>query len=324
MGQELDLLDKKILYELDLNSRQPISELAKKVRSSRETVNFRLNRLIKNGYIKKFVTTLYTSNLNRFYYKLFYKFYKITPNIEKQIIEFISKYSKTAWFGTFEGPYDLAFLIIAKSLYDLNNFLIEFRKLFGDYILEQEIHTLTSVHRFNLKFFHQSKKTLHTQYPQELKDTKLDDIDKEIIKELANNSRVPVISLAQKLKVDSGTITHRIRSLKENKIIGTYTLSVDFDKFKMQHFQINFKLRNHESINKIINFFSTHPNATFATVAFGKYDLAIELVVNNNMELKSIIDNFKNLYSSEILDHDTFLITKEYGITWYPYETENQ
>ena len=164
---------------------------------------------------------------------------------------------------------------------------------------------------------------MHTQYPQELRETKLDRIDKEIIKELANNSRVSVISLAQKLKVDSGTITHRIRSLKENKIIGTYTLSVDFDKFNMQHFQINFKLKNNESINKIINFFSEHPNATFATVAFGKYDLAIELVVSNNKELKFILDNLKEEYSTEILDHDTFLITKEYGITWYPYETED-
>lgn len=323
MSEVLDLLDRKILYELDLDSRQPISELAKNVRSSRETVNFRLNRLIMNGYIKKFVTTLYTSNLNRFYYKLFYKFYKITPAIEKQIIGFISNYKKTAWFGTFEGPYDLAFLIIAKSLYDLNNFLIEFRNLFGDYILEQEIHTLTSVHRFNLKFFHQSKKTLHTQYPQELKDTKLDKTDKEIIKELANNSRVSVLSLAQKLKVDSGTITHRIRRLRENKILGTYTLSVDFDKFGMQHFQINFKLRNNESVNKIIHYFSSHPNATFATVAFGKYDLAIELVVNNNSKLKFILDDLKEQYSAEILDYDTFLITKEYGITWYPYETED-
>ncbi len=323
MAQELDLLDKKILYELDLNSRQPISALAKNLKSSRETVNFRLNRLVKNGYIKKFVTTLYTSNLNRFYYKLFYKFYKTTPKIDNEIIDFINNYQKTAWFGTFEGPYDLAFLIIAKSLYDLDNFLIEFRKLFGDYILEQEIHTLTSVHRFNLKFFYKSKKTSHTQYPKELKETKLDKTDKEIIKELANNSRASVLSLAQKLKVDSGTIIYRIKNLKENKILGTYTLSVDFDKFNMQHFQINFKLKNNESVNKIINFFSNHPNATFATVAFGKYDLAIELVVKNNKELKSILDNLKEEYSGEILDYDTFLITKEYGITWYPYETEN-
>ena len=71
MSQELNLLDKKILYELDLNSRIPISTLAKNVRTSKETVNFRIKRLIKNGYIKGFVTTLYTSNLNRFYYKLF-------------------------------------------------------------------------------------------------------------------------------------------------------------------------------------------------------------------------------------------------------------
>ena len=42
MPIELDLLDKKILYELDLDSRQHISTLAKAVKASKETVNFRI------------------------------------------------------------------------------------------------------------------------------------------------------------------------------------------------------------------------------------------------------------------------------------------
>ncbi|MBI2655036.1 AsnC family transcriptional regulator [Candidatus Woesearchaeota archaeon] len=323
MSQELDLLDRKILYELDLNSRLSISTLAKNVRASKETVNFRLKRLVKNEYIKGFVTTLYTSNLNKFYYKLFYKFHKTTPKIDNEIISFINKDAKTAWFGTFEGPYDLAFLLISKSIYDLDNFLIEFRKLYGDYILEQEIHTLVSVHRFNLKFFYQSKRRLHTQYPKTLRETKIDDIDKFIIKEMANNSRIHVLSLAQKLKVDSGTVIHRIKKLKEKKILGTHTLALNFDKFKMQHFQINFKLRNNDSVNKLINFFSNHNNATFATVTLGKYDLAIELVVENIQDLKSILDSIKEHYSNEILDYDTFLITKEYNVTWYPEGAED-
>lgn len=320
--EDLDLLDKKILYELDLNSRASISKIAKEVKAKKETVNFRIKRLVKNNFIKGFVTTLFTSNLNRFYYKLFYKFHKTTPEIDKKIIDFIRNYRKTAWFGTFEGPYDLAFLILAKSIYDLDNLLIEFRNLFGDYILEQEIHTMTSVHRFNLKFFYHSNKFLHTKYPKTLREPDIDKIDYEIIRNLANNSRITILELAKKLKVDSSTVIYRIKKLKQNEILGTYTLAINFDKFGVQHLQINFKLRNNASVNKIINFFSVHKNATFATVTLGKYDLTIELVVKDNKELREILDNLKEKYSNEIIDHDTFLIIKEYNVSWFPYQAD--
>ncbi len=322
MSKNLDLIDKKILYELDLDSRIPITQLAKKVNVSKETVNFRIKRLVKEKYINNFITTIYTSNLNRFYYKLFYKFHKTTPEADRKIIQFISQYHKTAWFGSFEGPYDLAFLILAKSIHDLDDFLTEFRNLFGEYILEQEIHVLTSTHRFNLKFFYTGEKHLHTKYPKELQESKIDSTDYEIIKTLANDSRTPILELAQRLKVDSGTIIYRIKKLKENKILGTHTLAVNFERFNKQHFQINFKLINQDSINKLINHFSVHKNATFATVTLGKYNLAIELVVENNQELKEILDKVKEKFSRDIIDHDTFLITKEYNVTWFPYKAE--
>jgi DNA-binding Lrp family transcriptional regulator len=318
MGNNLDILDKKILYELDLDSRIPIIQLARKVNASKETVNFRIKRLVKNDYIKGFITTVYTSHLNRFYFKIFYKFRKTTPDVDRQIIEFIQNYRKTAWFGTFEGPYDLAFLIIAKSIYDLDALLTEFRNLFGQYILEQEIHIMTEVHRFNLKFFYQGKKDLHTKYPKELKESQIDHVDHEIIKNMANNSRVSVLELAKALKVDPGTIIYRIKKLKEQKILGTNVLAVNFERFDQLHFQIDFKLINHEAVNKLVNYFAANKNATFATVTRGKYDLAIELVVKDNKELKSILDQLKEKFFQEILDYDTFLITKEYNVNWFP------
>ncbi|MBI2139181.1 AsnC family transcriptional regulator, partial [Candidatus Woesearchaeota archaeon] len=39
---ELDVKDKKILAELSLNARQPTSAIAKKVRLSREGVEYRI------------------------------------------------------------------------------------------------------------------------------------------------------------------------------------------------------------------------------------------------------------------------------------------
>jgi len=45
MTYELDLKDKKILYELDINSRQPNSEIAKKVGLSKQIVGLRIKKL---------------------------------------------------------------------------------------------------------------------------------------------------------------------------------------------------------------------------------------------------------------------------------------
>ena len=95
-------------------------------------------------------------------------------------------------------------------------------------------------------------------------------------------------------------------------------MAVDFSKFGVQHYQINFVLKNHEAISKLITYFSNHKNATFATTTIGKYDLAVELVAENNLELRNILDDVRSKFSNEINDHDTFLIVKEYNVTWLP------
>lgn len=319
MKKNIDLLDKKILYELDFDSRMSVTTLAKRVHTSKEKANFRVKRLIHNGFIKGFITTLFTSHLNRFYYKLFYKFNKTTPDLDSEILTFLNNYPKTAWLGSFEGPYDLALLIFAESIYDLDSFLTLFRERFGKYIFEQEIHTLTETHRFNLKFFYDGKRRLHVQYPKTLRNTSLDSLDRNILCFLANDARVPVIAIAKKEGVDPSTILYRIKRLRKDKVLGTHTLVVDFQKFGMQHFQVNFKLKEPSSAQRLISFFSEHRNATFATVTLGKYDLAIELVVEDNVGLRKILDDVKKHFTEEIIDHDTFLIIKEHKITWLPF-----
>src|SRR3989344_5252975 len=86
--KELDLLDKKILYELDLNARISAIRLAKKLKKSKETVNFRLNKLIKNNIIKGFYTVFNTSKLGWYYIKFYIKFKNITPQKEKELFEY--------------------------------------------------------------------------------------------------------------------------------------------------------------------------------------------------------------------------------------------
>ena len=319
----LDLIDRKILYQLDLNSRITFKELAKKLKIAKETANFRVKRLEKNGYIKNFISTMNTSSLNRFYYKLYYKFHQTNPEIDQQIVSFIQNHKSIAYFASTEGRYDLTFLILAKDMQDLYEFLIPFREKFGDFILEQEILTMPSVHRFNFRFFYESGKLLHTKYPVELKEPKIDQTDYEIVKALARDSRVSLIELARMTKTETNVVKYRIKKLKKAKIIGTHVLDINFDKFGLQHFQICFSLKNHSPINNMIEYVAQNPKSTFATVTLGKYDLALEFAVEDVKELREILNDIKEKYYKEIIDHDVFILY-EHSINWFPYQYEEK
>ena len=59
----LDEKDRKILLELDKNSRQTDSEIAKKVRLSKQITNYRIQNLKKKKIISNFYTVVNAGNL---------------------------------------------------------------------------------------------------------------------------------------------------------------------------------------------------------------------------------------------------------------------
>ncbi len=88
MVYKLDKKDRDILYQLDLNSRQSFNQVAKKVRLSREVVQYRVRQLEKKGVIRGYFTLIDTSKLGYINFRLFIKFQHDTPNEEKQIIRY--------------------------------------------------------------------------------------------------------------------------------------------------------------------------------------------------------------------------------------------
>ncbi len=319
---QLDLQDRKILYELDRDSRVSFKELGKKLRISKETAAFRVKRLVKEGYVKNFLTTIHVSNLNRFYYKLFYKFHKTTPTIDAEIVKFISGYKSIAYFAGLEGRYDVTFLVLARDFHDLYHFLVPFREKFGAYILEQEILTLTSTHRFNFRFFFEGESELiHTKYSETLTEPDIDETDYRIVLNLAKNSRTPLVELAKITGTETNVVKYRIKKLVKVGILGAKVLDVDFEKFGFQQVQVDFSLKDHSVTEKLIEFIAQNPKSTFATITLGKYDLAAEFAVENVKELRKILGHIKEKFSQDIINMDIFTM-QEHIVNWFPYRLE--
>ena len=84
--QKIDVKDRKILYQLDLDSRQTITKIGKKVGSKKDVVSYRIKRLIDKGTIKNFYTVIDSSKFGYKSFRIYLIFQRTTPKIEKKLL----------------------------------------------------------------------------------------------------------------------------------------------------------------------------------------------------------------------------------------------
>ncbi len=317
--QNLDLLDRKIMYELDLNARISASQLAKKLRKSKETVNFRIKRLIEESYIKGFYTIFNTSKLGYYYYKVYIKLKNITPEKEKELFEYIQMQSHIAYLGSVEGHFDCIFLVMVKNSKDMTGFMIYFTKKFGEFIQEKEIHTVLAGHRLNQKFLFNGQSSKDSGFKEEIENYLLDNIDKKILEVISSSARTQIIEIAKQLKIDHKIIKYRLAKLEKNNIIVSYVTAPNFDKLGLQFIQINISLKDISIKNQIIQYFDSTSKCLFVLELLGRYDLSVEVHIENNKELRKIIDGFRSKFANICNDYDISTITKEYVVVWGPF-----
>lgn len=319
MKEGLDLLDKRISYELDLNSRISARQLAKKLRKSKETINFRINRLLKNKYIKGFYSIFNTSKLGYYYVKFYIKFKNIPPQKEKELYEYVSKKEKIAYLASVEGKYDCFILLMVKNFNEVSFFQDDFMKFYGEFIQDKDIIIFLNTHRFNSRFLHEGNEKKDWNYDFKLENYELDDIDKAILKIISTNSRISLIEIAERLKIDQKVVKYRIKKLEKESIIFSYVTSPNFDKLGLSFFQVNISLKNSNSRKKIIKFFEETNKCLFAMELIGKYDLLVELHLKDNDKLKNIINDFREKFIQDYSDYDISTINREHVMVWSPF-----
>jgi len=321
--QKLDLYDKKILYELDINSRISASKIAKKIKLPKETVNYRIKRLQNSGIIKYFYTIINTSRLGYLYYKVFLKFEKMSTNMERDIIKFICQNKNCINLRIMEGIYDVAFLTTHRNPSDLRTLLYNLIDSFGTNISDKSIHSITTTHKPNQKILLGGKTVNRFFYHENPKVLNIDELDRKIIQLLARNARVSLVEIARCVKKNSKVVRYRINKLENLGVIVGYSYAFNLDLLKRNLVQVDITLKDSKAIPSIIEFFDRTRTCVFAYELLGKYDLSLELYVQDNKDLREILRKFRDFYNDAYTSFDVANIFKEYVISWSPFESQN-
>lgn len=325
MDYKLDLKDKKLLYELDLNSRQSLGEIGKKIGLSKNSIKYRIDNLKKEGIIKQFHTVVDISKLGFISFRLYINLRNTTPEKEKEIIEFLTKKEIVTWLVSIEGKYDLGALILTKSIKEMDELWNELNTKYSNYLEEKLLTIMTKVRYFSRAFLKELKSNDYeiafvSEPLGEIEKQEIDETDWKILKLLAPNARINIVDISERLELNEKTVISRIKKLEEKKIIIGYKTVFDLEKLNYLYYKIHFRLHNSskELAKEFKEYIKKHPNIIYDDEVLGGDNIEIELQVKDTNELRRIIEEIKEKFGKIIGDYTTLLFFKEHKYLFLP------
>ena len=302
---KLDKKDKQLLTQLYLNSRQSFTSLGKKLRLSSSSVERRLKKLEDAGIVSLLLADVNLAKLGFKGYRLYFKFDVMDVKTEKEILKLFESYNRTLWGVICQGEYDVLWRIIAKDEIEVEEAINLITEKFGKKIVEKTVATTT--YQTYLSWNRALGGERHPELPIE-KITKietLDKIDMKILSSLYNNSRETTVNIAEKVGLTPDSIQYRIKRLtKENYILG-YTSWYNARKLGLEYYKIfiGFRGMTKEKEKKFLGYCLENDNVIFLNKCIGSWDIEIDVIVKDTIELHKFIRGIKTKFGHIIGKH---------------------
>ncbi len=317
----IDLKDRKLLYELDSNSRQSCSKIGKKIGLSPEVINYRIKRLEKEKIITQYQLIVNLSTLNILQFKICLSFQHIKfEEIEKKIEE-LKKINEIKWIISSKGNWDLILSCETDSMEDIDELKNRIISKFGNHINKKSLSILIEAHTYNRDYLIEDKSLISDSriIMKKSKLAKIDDLDLKILKSLGENARKSIIDIATELRESVRIINYKIKQLEKNKIILGYKIALNYEKLGLKFFKIFVYLDNpkEERIKSLVAYLNQNENTIHYVKVLGNWDLEPEFEVETEEEFNKILKEIKDQYSDIIKNIEVITISKEHKFVYF-------
>ncbi|MCK4589754.1 MAG: AsnC family transcriptional regulator [Nanoarchaeota archaeon] len=310
---KLDKTDRKILAELDKNCRIPLTTLAKRVRKSRQAVEYRINQLIKKNIILSFNTAINPYKLGYKVYKTYFQLKNI-PEEKEKLLEFLKTCGRVYWFGECDGEWNLIFGVFARSDYEFYDLKNELFAKFGKIIIKHRGTILLDAQQFPKMYFTDqiSKPVL---FGGKLESFELKEIDKKILFNTVNQARISIINVAKKVGSTPIIVRNRLKKLEKVGVIIQHRTSINLEKLGIEFFKAIVHLEKQDKLSekKLLLYVSQLSNIQY--FIRNLWDIELELIVSDYIEYNQIINKIKKEFPEMIRNVETVIMKSD---VWIP------
>ncbi|MBI2101682.1 Lrp/AsnC family transcriptional regulator [Candidatus Woesearchaeota archaeon] len=304
---KIDAYDRKLLYELDKNSKIPLQELSAKLRKSKQFILYRMKQLEESNIITGYNAIVDMSKLGFFTFRVYFKFQQTTEDDGKKFIDYVRGNLKQVWTITdMHGKWDYALFLGVRAISEFHTIwdgiMLEYKPKIKTY----NVAVYAPVYNFNRKFFIDNPQDAIERVYGAGEKEDIDDLDWRIIETYSNNVRQSSLEIARKLGVSSDTIRARIKKLEEKKVITGYKIGLNLEPLGFVSYRVDLQLLSTKRNREIFEFCKRHKNIYQINKSIGGADFEIEVIIKDLGHLLDLIDEIKTKFKNVVNDVDYF------------------
>lgn len=312
----MDVKDRKILYEIDLDARLGTSALGKGVGLSQEGTFYRLKRLGRRGIISGYMTFLNFGKIGYTGYAVYARFQNVNKEEKRNIIEELKQHDHIYWIAEFGGRFDLAFAIMAKNVVHFNEMFGEISTRYNNVLKDFTIAIRVELVQFPRDYLIERKSFVKKapRFGKYIESEKLDKLDKLILREIGNNARLSTLEISKRIKRPLSTVSTRLKRLEEKEIIQGFGAQINCQQFGFESYQLFLSTRNltREGKRELFAYCQAHPNIIFYIETVGKWNFEIIYEIEDQKKLQNLIIDMRTKFSDIIFDVESIVLFNHY------------
>jgi len=319
---KLDKFDLKLINELEQDARQPLSKIAKKLKTSQQVVSYRMKSLENRGVVGGYYTIINLTKLGYTSYRTMVRFNNITDKKHKEIIDYLMKQENVLWLVDCSGRWDLLVNFIAKNIIHYNERLRNFKNKFPNQIQNYDILTTLEVIYFGRDYFIEKKRGERTlpSFGGKWEPVCLNEKDLEILDILSENARINSVDMAEKIKASPNTVILRIKDMVKRRIIQGFKPLIHLENAGYLGYKALIKFHNitDKKEKEIIEYLKTNLQVVGAIRLVGLWDFEIEFEVKSREEMLKLTRDFRDRFKEVIKEFELLSLYHEYKYDFFP------
>ncbi len=311
----LDDIDRSLLFQLSMNGRVGITQLADAMNTSKQMVAYRLARLQEQGIIKRFYAITNIYRLRKTHYRIFIKFQNLTIQKEQELRDYLVNNSKIAWVIYLDGDFDMFFVVWSENIIEFEKVYDDIMGRFGPYFQEKNFSIATRIEYLPYYFISPAmpKSGSSLVFGATYSYSELDELDKKMLNLLNRDGRITLASLARQLDVTSKKAKTRMDDLIRAGIIIGFNVKLDHALLGYVYRKVLLKLNDtsRQNLEQLTAYLKQQPSIIYLLKTIGPYDFEFELMTRSNEEFYDIVKDLRIRFSTNIKNLNMVIMKEE-------------
>ncbi|MEK6869665.1 MAG: Lrp/AsnC family transcriptional regulator [Nanoarchaeota archaeon] len=319
----LDKIDKKLLFELDMNARASNAALARSIKGvSKQGIAYKITQLQKKGVITGYYPVIETHKLGFVYGRILLKLQNLTVPEKEALYNKLSADKIINWILKCEGRFDLLVGFLAKNITDFKQTSRQLLQKYGSYIKESRESVTINITHLQNRYILQKIEGKSLIFKETTIKYKISKIELDILKILINNSRMPIVEIAQKLKTKPKIVSYYLRKMERSGLILCYRPAIDHKKLGFTHYKVLFYLIgiDQKELERFRNYLINKPEVIYIVDEIGICDIDIEMMISTSQQFFKFFDDIKAEFPKLVRDYDVLIADRTLKLELLPWQ----